>query len=114
MIVRSKEEGQVFPVVPGVKFTLLQSGERMMFVLVEIGEGSAIPVHSHPHEQMGICLKGSAQFETENGLVAVKEGETYLIAGGEKHGVQNPSKGGAVFLDTFSPPREEYLAKVRG
>lgn len=113
MIVRSKDEGQVFPVVPGVKFTLLQSGERMMFVLVEIGEGSTIPMHSHPHEQMGICLKGSAQFETDNGVTTVKEGDTYYIAGNEKHAVRNPSKGGAIFLDAFSPPREDYLAKAR-
>lgn len=85
-----------------------------MLVLVEIGEGNSIPIHSHPHEQMGICLKGSADFETENGVTTVKEGETYHIPGNEKHGVRNPSKGGATFLDIFSPPREDYLAKARG
>ena len=54
MIVRSKEQGKVFPVVPWIKFMLLQSGEKMMPVLVEITEGSTVPEHNHPHEQMGI------------------------------------------------------------
>ena len=113
MNVRDKQDGQEILVVPGVRFTLLQSGERIMLAFVEIPEGGTVPTHSHPHEQMGICLKGSAEFETNDGVKTVREGQVYYIPGGEKHGVKNPSKGGAVFLDIFSPPREDYLAKIR-
>jgi quercetin dioxygenase-like cupin family protein len=112
MIVRRKNDGKVIPVISGIKFTLLQNSERMMLVLVEIGEGGTVPIHSHIHEQMGLCLRGSAQFESDSGKTVVNEGDTYFIASNEKHTVYNPNKGGAIFLDIFSPPREDYLSKV--
>lgn len=112
MIVKKSSEGEVFSIAPRVKNILLLSGERIMFVLVELQEGSTVPMHSHPHEQMGLCLRGSANFQTENGTTTVGRGQAYLIPGNERHSVTNVSKGGAVFLDTFSPPREDYLAKA--
>ena len=83
-------------------------------VLVEMSERSVVPEHNHPHEQMSVFLKRSADFESDSGVNRVKEGETYFIAGNGKHKVSNPSKGGATFLEIFSPPRENYLAKAGG
>jgi quercetin dioxygenase-like cupin family protein len=114
MIVRGKNDGKIIPIMSGVKFTLLQNSERMMLILVEIGEGSIVSMHSHVHEQMGLCVRGSAEFESDSGVVTVREGDTYFLASNEKHAVRNPSRGGAVFLDIFSPPREDYLAKIPG
>ena len=73
MIVRGRNDGKVISVIPGVKFTLLQSGERVMLVLVEVSEGSMVPEHNHPHEQLGLCLKGSAQFESDSGVTTVRK-----------------------------------------
>ena len=112
MLVKKKTEGKSFSIAAKVKNTLLLSGERIMFVFVELEKGSEIPVHSHPNEQMGICLRGSAKFVTENKTIRIKRGEAYLLAGNEKHGVTDVGKGGAVFLDTFSPPRDDFLTKT--
>ncbi|MCJ7608454.1 cupin domain-containing protein [Candidatus Bathyarchaeota archaeon] len=112
MIVRRKNEGKEIPVMEGVKFTLLQNSDRMMLILVEIAEGSIVPMHSHVHEQMGMCLKGSAEFESDIGVTTVGECDSYFLASNEKHMVRKPSRGGAVFLDIFSPPREDYISKL--
>ena len=58
MIVRGKNDGKIIPIMSGVKFTLLQNSERMMLILVEIGEGSIVSMHSHVHEQMGPVCQG--------------------------------------------------------
>jgi quercetin dioxygenase-like cupin family protein len=113
MIVRTKKDGKAIPVLPDVRFTLLQNSTRMMLMLVELSEGSTVPLHNHPHEQMGICLHGSAEFVSDDAVTTIQEGDTYSLASNERHMVRNPSKGGAVFLDIFSPPREDYLSRVR-
>ena len=109
VIVHSKKDGKDIPVLPDVKFTLLQNSERMMLMLVELSEGSTVPLHEHFHEQMGTCLRGHAEFVSDSGVTTIHEGDTYFLTSNERHMVRNPSKGGAVFLDIFSPPREDYL-----
>jgi quercetin dioxygenase-like cupin family protein len=110
LIVHTRKDGKAIHVLPDVKFTLLQNSERMMLMLVELSEGSTVPLHNHPHEQMGICLCGSAEFVSGKEVTIIREGDTYSLTGNEMHMVRNPSKGGVVFLDIFSPPREDYLA----
>jgi len=114
MIVSDKTKAKTFSIAPGVTNRLLLSGENIMLILVEVAEGSRVPMHSHPHEQMGMCLGGEAEFQTERGETVVKAGMVYHLRGNEKHGVKPLGKGGAVFLDIFSPPREDYLARVGG
>ena len=111
VIVTDKTKANTFSLAPGVTGRLLLSGENIMFVLVELTEGSTIPMHSHPHEQMGMCLKGAGEFETENEKTIVETGMAYQFKGHEKHGVKIP-KGGAIFLEIFSPPREDFLARI--
>lgn len=112
MIVSDKAKGKGFSIAPGVTISILLSGEKIMMILVELAEGSAVPMHSHPHEQMGMCLGGEAELQSEKGKAVIKEGTVYHLRGDEKHGVKALSKGGAVLLDVFSPPREDYLARV--
>ena len=47
---------------PDVLGRVILAGKRMTFFLVEIPAGKKVPMHSHPHEQMGICLAGKAEF----------------------------------------------------
>ena len=107
------KEGREIPFFKGVRGKVLLSGERLMFFLVEIEAGEMVPEHSHPHEQMGICLEGEAEFKGEGESVIVREGMAYFINSNEKHSVKVVGKKKGVFLDVFSPPREDYLEKMR-
>jgi len=106
------KEGLEIPFFKGVTGKILLWSERLMFFLVEIEVGEVVPEHSHPHEQMGICLRGEAEFWRTGESVVVREGMAYFIPSNEKHGVKVTGTEKGLFLDVFSPPREDYLEKM--
>lgn len=78
-----------------------------MLSLVEIQPGGVVPPHSHPHEQGGMCLEGAMEFTIGGETRVVRRGEGWMIPGGVIHSVR-ALQDGAVALDIFSPPREDY------
>lgn len=113
MIVAKREDAKKFSIAQGITNRILISGERVMFLHIEMEPGSVVPLHSHPHEQMGICLKGKVEFQTEGKPVAVEPDMVYVFRSNEKHGAKPLGREGAILLEAFSPPREDYLAKVK-
>ena len=107
------KEGREIPFFKGVTGKVLLWSERLMFFLVEIEAGEMVPEHSHPHEQMGICLRGEAEFMGDGQRIIVREGMAYAITSNEKHSVKVIGTERGVFLDVFCPPREDYLEKMR-
>jgi len=91
---------------PGVT-AKIASGEKMMFSLVTLAPDAVVPTHSHPHEQMGMMVSGTMEFTIAGETRTVSENEMYLVPGGVPHAAK-AGPGGAVALDAFSPPREEY------
>jgi quercetin dioxygenase-like cupin family protein len=91
---------------PGVT-AKIASGEKMMFSLVTLAPHAVVPTHSHPHEQMGMMVSGTMEFTIEGEARVLSGSEMYLVPGGVPHAAK-AGPGGAVALDAFSPPREEY------
>ncbi len=92
--------------VPGTTASLAW-GKNIMLSVVEIGPGSVVPMHSHPHEQAGMVVEGEFDFIIGNERRRVKPGDMYIIPGGVQHSAIGLEKK-AVALDIFSPPREDY------
>ncbi len=92
---------------PGVSLRIV-STQQVMLSLVEIQPGATVPLHHHPHEQLGIWLEGDAQFRIGNEERRVVAGDSYLIPSNVPHQVVGGPQGGKA-LDIFSPPREDYL-----
>jgi quercetin dioxygenase-like cupin family protein len=113
MIVCKKNEAKKLSIAPGVTNHILINGEKIMLVLIEFEPGSVVPLHSHPHEQAGMCLKGKVEFQGEDKTSIVDSDMVYLFHSNEKHGAKTVSKEGAVVLEVFSPPREDFLIKVK-
>lgn len=113
MQVVSKEDVKGFPIFQKVVGRVLLSGERLMFLLVEIEPDGFVPEHSHPHEQMGLCLKGKAEFRAEDKATIVETGMAYWFPSYEKHSVRIIGDEPGIFLDVFSPPREDYISKQK-
>lgn len=91
---------------PGVT-AKIASGEKVMFSLVAIAPAAVVPEHSHPHEQMGMMVSGTLELTIAGEARTLSGNEIYLVPGGVPHkAVAGPL--GAVALDAFSPPREEY------
>ncbi len=99
--------------MPDILGRVLLSSERMTFFLVQIPSGKRVPAHSHPHEQMGICLEGEAEFISGKTKRMVRKGMVYRIEPNEEHEVKVIGSENGLFLDVFSPPRTEYVSKQK-
>ena len=91
---------------PGVT-AKIASGERMMLSLVTLAPGAVVPTHSHPHEQMGMMVSGTLEITIEGETRVLSGSGMYFVPGGVPHAAK-AGPGGAVTLEAFSPPREEY------
>jgi len=91
---------------PGVT-AKIASGEKMMLSLVTLAPDAVVPTHSHPHEQMGFMVSGTLEFTIEGETRVLSGNDMYFVPGGVPHAAKG-GPGGAVALDAFSPPREEY------
>lgn len=82
-------------------------GEGAMLNLIEFAPGATVPLHSHPHEQLGIVLRGMQALVV--GGVAHEMGpmEGYVLPGGVEHSAYCGPEG-ALVLDVFQPVREDY------
>ena len=92
--------------LPGVVRRTLSDGERMMLIEVTIENGAVVPLHSHPHEQVGYLVSGRLLFELGDEKRELSPGDSWLVPSNVPHQVTalEPS----VAIDIFAPPREEY------
>jgi quercetin dioxygenase-like cupin family protein len=92
--------------VPGVT-AKIASGEKIMLSLITLAPNVAVPTHSHPHEQMGMMVSGTMEYTIADETRVLSGNELFFVPGGVPHAVK-AGPAGAVALDAFSPPREEY------
>jgi len=95
-----------FEVVPGVRIRA-PHGRNLMLSYLEMEQGSVVPLHSHPHEQGGILLKGRMELTIGDDVRVVETGAMYLIPPNVEHKAV-ALDGPIVVLDVFSPVREDY------
>jgi len=99
-------QGIVRDLADGVK-TRIFPGENVMVSVVRITPNRAGQIHHHPQEQWGVLLEGSGVRVQDGVEHPVKAGDFWQTPGNVPHGfIAGPD--GAVILDIFSPPREEY------
>jgi quercetin dioxygenase-like cupin family protein len=93
-------------IFPGVTIRTA-AAERMMLSLVDLAPGSVVEEHAHPHEQVGMVVRGRAVFTVGGEEKTLGPGDMYRIPGGVRHKVvtlEEPVQA----LDIFTPVREEY------
>jgi len=79
-----------------------------MLALFEFEPDTELPVHSHPHEQVGYVLAGSLQIGAGDATCRLGPGDVYVAPPNAPHAaVSGPD--GATVLDVFSPPREDFV-----
>ena len=92
--------------VPGAR-TRTFWGENILLSLVEIDSNSEVPVHTHPHEQAAMLVKGELEMGVASEVKHLKPGDMYIIPGGVEHYAKCGDVA-ALALDIFSPVREEF------
>lgn len=103
----SQMEGLETTVLTGLK------GERMMMVLNATPPGHTVPIHSHPHEQIGMVYRGEAILRIGDKERHVKEGDFYCIPANIPHGDTTLGDEPFIMLDIFHPVRRDFIEKCK-
>ncbi len=93
--------------------TRIFPGDRAMLSVVRLEPNSQGVVHSHPQEQWGVMLEGSVVRVQGDAEIEAKAGDFWRTPGGVPHTVRAGPQG-AVILDIFAPPRDEYRKAGKG
>ena len=105
MYYHNPSERETMELAPGINARTFW-GEKMLVSVVELEPDMLLPEHSHPHEQVGTILAGSAEFTIGGETRTLRVGEVFIVPGGVPHSaVTGPA--GAKVMDVFSPVRED-------
>ena len=109
---RSLAEIPVTPIWQGLDARLIH-GQNASFSVIEIAPGAVASEHRHPHEQIGMCLRGELTFTVDGETRTMRAGDTWCIAPGRVHAaVGGPD--GAVVVEIWAPGREDFAALEPG
>ena len=88
-------------------------GEKMMMVLNITSPGKTVPLHSHPHEQIGMVYSGKARLKIGDEERTVKKGDFYCIPANVPHSDTAIGDEPFIMLDIFYPVREDFIEKCK-
>ena len=103
-----KNDNPWIEICPGIKRQTVASGKTMYQMLAHLKAGAKMPEHQHPQEQQVYILSGRMKLIVQGTPHELATGESYYLASNVPHGVETVEE--TRVLDTFSPPRDEYLA----
>ena len=92
--------------VPGVQRRVLSSGDQMMIVQFTIEAEAEVPLHTHPHEQIGHIVSGRMHMRIGDEVREIGPGDGYAVPGGVPHGAVGITR--VIAVDSFHPVRDDY------
>lgn len=108
-------EAQKIQQMEGLETVILTGlhGEKMMMVLNMTLPKHSVPLHSHPHEQVGMVYSGRAKVRIGDEERIVKKGDFYCIPSNVPHCDTAISDEPFIMFDIFYPVREDFVKKVK-
>jgi len=100
------KDAKPISVLPGLTRRTLAQGQSMMVCEFIFDEHVNVPIHSHPHEQVGYIVEGRVEMSIDGKIFELLKGDAYVAPSNVPHGAYTLEP--AVIVDTFSPPREDY------
>jgi quercetin dioxygenase-like cupin family protein len=103
-----KPKNPTIEICPGITRRTVANGKTMYQMMATLAAGSCMPPHSHPQEQVVHILEGKMRLIVDGVAHELCTGDSFYLASNVSHGVETllPTR----VLDTFSPPRDDYLA----
>ena len=86
-------------------------GDGAMINLVDLAPDSLVPLHSHPHVQIGYVVEGVMIMEIDGAEYEMPPGTAYTIPGDVMHSGRGGPDGCRV-IDVFVPVREDYVERL--
>ena len=95
-------------IVPGVRRQTITTGTTMYQMRARLDTGSVLPVHQHQQEQITHVISGRLRMIAAGEARELGPGESIYLPANTPHGVETIED--SLVIDTFSPPRDDYLA----
>jgi quercetin dioxygenase-like cupin family protein len=93
-------------VLPGLSRKTLAEGHSLMLCEFTFDAHVEIPIHAHPHEQVGYIAKGNVEMTIGGEKHELHQGDSYYAPPNVPHGALTLEP--SIIVDTFYPPREDY------
>jgi len=106
MKVQSWQQIDWEPVTKGLARKII-TGEKVMSAQIRLEEGTLIPEHAHPNEQISYVVEGALKFWIGREELILRAGDVLVIPADLPHKVMALEK--TLALDTFSPIRQDWL-----
>ena len=95
------------PALPGIERKTLVHGDRTLMTEFRMRKDSALPRHTHPHEQTGYLVSGHLRLTVGRRTADLRPGDSWSIPAGVPHGARILAD--TVAIEVFAPVREDYL-----
>jgi len=108
------KEAPIIVQMPGLETTILTGlqGDQMMMALNATLPGHTVLLHSHPHEQIGMVYRGTANLTIGGEERIAEKGDFYRIPANVPHSDTCIGDEPFVMLDIFYPVRHDFIAKI--
>ncbi len=104
------EDTTTFETFPGVKAHIVSS-EKMTVAFLTMGPNIYVPVHQHENEQIMIATDGALDLVIDGKIYPFKKGDVAIFPSNLEHGGYVSAQGYSG-IDVFSPPRQDWIAKL--
>jgi quercetin dioxygenase-like cupin family protein len=84
--------------------------DNLMLTWVEMEQGSILPEHAHPHEQISLVVTGELELTIGGVTRVMRHGDVAVVPSKVKHSGK-VLKGPTVAVDAWNPIREDYIRK---
>jgi quercetin dioxygenase-like cupin family protein len=91
----------------GIEQKTLVYGDRTLMVEFRLEREATLPLHAHPHEQIGYLVTGRMRLTIGSDVHDVQAGDSWCIPGSVLHCAEAVEE--SVAVEVFSPVREDYL-----
>jgi len=109
MFVTYIDEKKLWETFPKTRGMVLALGKSMLMYYIEYEAKMTFPEHSHPHEQVGYCIKGEGEIGIGKEIIKIKSGCGYHIPSNVVHYEKNTSEEPLLCVDIFCPVREDLM-----
>jgi quercetin dioxygenase-like cupin family protein len=104
----SEHENPWIDIAPGIRRRTIATGASMYQMQAELAAGSVMPEHAHRQEQIAHVVRGRMKLIVQGVPHDLRAGDAFYLASNVPHGVETLED--TTVIDTFSPPREDYVA----
>jgi len=106
-MVTYRNDIQPVNMLPGLVRRTLATSQALMICEFTFDADVTIPLHYHPHEQVGYVVKGRVEMTVAGHTEILSAGDSYCAPSNIPHSAHTLEP--TIIVDTFNPPREDYL-----